>query len=129
VIGFLNPATPDGLEARLLGFRQGLKESGYAEGENLRIEYRWAEDQIERLPALAGDLVRRQVDVIVAVGGDTPALAAKTATTKIPIVFLNGTDPVRAGLVASLNRPGGNLTGVSLLAGTVNAKRLELLHE
>jgi putative tryptophan/tyrosine transport system substrate-binding protein len=127
VIGFLNPASPDGFVDRLRGFRQGLKDTGYVEGENVTIEYRWAENHIERLPLLAADLVRRQVNVIAAFAGDIPAVVAKAATTTIPIVFLNGA--VKSGLVASLNRPGGNVTGISLLAGTVNAKRLDLIHE
>ena len=129
VIGFLNPASPDGFVDRLRGFRQGLKDTGYVEGENVTIEYRWAENHIERLPLLAADLVRRQVNVIAAFAGDIPAVVAKAATTTIAIVFLNGADPVKSGLVASLNRPGGNVTGISLLAGTVNAKRLDLIHE
>ena len=128
VIGFLNPVSPNGFEDRLRGFRQGLKDTGYIEGENVGIEYRWRK-QLERFPALAADLVRRQVSVIAAFAGDTAALAAKAATATNPIVFLNGGDPIKTGLVASLNRPGGNVSGVSLLAGTVNAKRLELIHE
>jgi ABC-type uncharacterized transport system substrate-binding protein len=129
VIGLLHPSSPDGFVERLRGFRQGLKDTGYVEGENVTIEYRWAENHIERLPLLAADLVRRQVNVIAAFAGDIPAVVAKAATTTIPIVFLNGADPVKSGLVASLNRPGGNVTGISLLAGTVNAKRLDLIHE
>jgi putative tryptophan/tyrosine transport system substrate-binding protein len=129
VIGLLHPSSPDGFAERLRGFRQGLKDTGYVEGENVTIEYRWAENHIERLPLLAADLVRRQVNVIAAFAGDIPAVVAKAATTTIAIVFLNGADPVKSGLVASLNRPGGNVTGISLLAGTVNAKRLDLIHE
>jgi putative ABC transport system substrate-binding protein len=129
VIGYLNSGSPD-LDANLgRAFRQGLGETGYVDGRNVAIEYRWAEDQIDRLPALAADLVRRQVTVIYASGGSSPALAAKAATTTIPIVFRIGADPVEVGLVASLNRPGGNVTGVSLLNVEVGPKRLELIHE
>jgi putative ABC transport system substrate-binding protein len=129
VIGYLNSGSPD-LDANLgRAFRQGLGETDYVDGRNLAIEYRWAEDQIDRLPALAADLVRRQVTVIYASGGSSPALAAKAATTTIPIVFRIGADPVEVGLVASLNRPGGNVTGVSLLNVEVGPKRLELIHE
>jgi putative ABC transport system substrate-binding protein len=129
VIGFLHSSSSDTSENRLRGFRQGLKDTGFIEGENVAIEYRWAGGQIERLPALAAELVRRQVNVIAAFGGDTPALAAKAATATIPIVFVAGTDPVHSGLVATPNRPDGIVTGISLFAGTVNAKRLELIHE
>jgi putative ABC transport system substrate-binding protein len=127
VIGFLDPRSPDGMTDRLRGFRQGLKETGYVEGENVAIVFRWAENQLGRLPELAADLVRRQVAVIATSGGPAVAFAAKAATTTIPIVFGVAEDPVRLGLVASIARPDGNLTGINFLVGELSAKRLELL--
>jgi ABC-type uncharacterized transport system substrate-binding protein len=129
LIGFLSNASPDGYTIRLRAFRQGLKEAGYVEGRNVEIEYRWAEGHNSRLPALAAELVRRQVAVMVAAGGTPAAVVAKAATSTIPIVFGVAVDPVEAGLVASLNRPGGNLTGVTNLNVEVGPKRLELVHE
>jgi len=128
VIGWLSSASPDGFTERLRGFRQGLKDIGYVERENVAIEYRWAENQMDRLPELAADLVRRQVAMIAAPNG-VSALAVKAVTTTIPIVFLAPEDPVRYGLVASLARPGGNLTGINVFTGELSAKRLEILRE
>ena len=127
VIGFLNSASPEPYAPQVNAFRQSLKEAGYVEGQNVAIEYRWAENQISRLPTLAAELANRQVSVIVAGGSPVAALAAKSATTTIPIVFMNAADPVGIGLVASFNRPGGNVTGATLLSAELVAKRLGIL--
>src|SRR5262245_14573913 len=129
VIGLLDIRSPEAMTDRLRAFRQGLKDAGFIEGENVAIEYRWAEGQYDRLPALAAELDRRKVAVIVASGGPAPAVAAAKAATTIPIVFVTAEDPVKLGLVANLARPGGNLTGVSMLTGELAAKRLEFLRE
>jgi putative ABC transport system substrate-binding protein len=129
VIGYLGVATPSLAAPNLAALRQGLSETGYVEGQNLAIEYRWAEGRFDRMPALAADLVGHKVDVIVAAGGTPASHAAKNATSTIPIVFVSDRDPVRDGLVASFARPGGNLTGVSFLAAEVHPKRFELLSE
>src|SRR5262245_37882129 len=130
VIGVLDARSPGSIEeGTLRGFRQGLKESGYVEGENLALEYRWANNQIDRLPALAAELVRRRVAVIATSGGPAVAFAAKAATTTIPIVFIVNEDPVSLGLVAGLARPGGNATGVNIFTAELTAKRLDLLRE
>ncbi len=129
VIGYLDPRSPEAIADLLHAFRQGLKEAGFIEGENVAVLYRWAENQTDRLPALVAELVHRRVAVIATIGGPPSAFAAKAATTTIPIVFLVGEDPARLGLVASLARPGGNLTGINFFTNELTGKRLELLRE
>src|SRR5262249_14529007 len=126
VIGYLGSESPDVFAGRLRAFRRGLSETGYVEGKNVAIEYRWAENQYDRFPVLLSDLIRRKVTVIDAVTGTPPALAAKAATTTIPIVFVTAGDPVALGLVDSLNRPGGNITGVATLTVELAPKQLEV---
>jgi putative tryptophan/tyrosine transport system substrate-binding protein len=127
MIGFLNSASPQPFENYVAGFRAGLKETGYVDGQNVAIEFRWAEGHYDRLPGMAADLVRRKVAVLVATGGSPAVLAAKAATTIIPIAFTIGGDPVRLGIVTSLSRPGGNITGVDLFVNQMETKRLGLL--
>ena len=129
VLGFLGALSPEGFNEPMRGFRQGLRESGFIEAENLRIEYRWAENQIDRLPALAADLVSRRVAAIATVGGPPSIRAAKAATATIPVVFITGDDPIRLGYVTNLARPEGNLTGVSFFNAELAAKRMALLRE
>src|SRR4030095_12733669 len=128
VVGFLDSRSSDGMTSRLASFRQGLKEVGLVEGENVAIIYRWAEDRVDRLPEMASELAQ-QATVIVTTGGPPAAFAAKAATTTIPIVFLVGEEPARLGLVTRLARPGGNLTGINMLSNELEAKRLQLLHQ
>jgi putative tryptophan/tyrosine transport system substrate-binding protein len=129
VIGCLHSGSPKAFERVVAAFRKGLNDTGYVDGQNMTIEYRWAEGHFDRLPALAADLVHREVAVLVALGGATSAVAAKAATATIPIVFSSGGDPVALGIVSSLSRPGGNATGVSVLTAALGSKRLEILHQ
>jgi putative ABC transport system substrate-binding protein len=129
MVGFLNSATPELYQFNVEAFRRGLQELGYVEGKNLTIEYRWARGDYDRLPALAAELVDRQVSVIAATGDVVSARAAQAATTRVPIVFTIGGDPIKFGLVNSYSRPSGNITGISLISSAIGAKRVELLHE
>ena len=129
VIGFLSSASPNAYAGRVTAFRKGLNESGYIDGKDVAIEFRWAKGQYDQLPVFAADLVRQKVAVILSSGGDIAALSAKAATSSIPIVTVSGTDPVKAGLVASFNRPGGNITGASFVATELETKRLEILRD
>src|SRR6516165_1777405 len=129
VVGFISSRSPDESASAVVAFRQGLAEAGYVEGQNVEITFRWAEGHYDRLPMMAADLARRQVTAILATGGNPPVFAVKAATATTPIVFMTGSDPVEVGFVASLNRPGGNITGVSLFTSVLVAKRLELLRE
>ena len=129
LVGYLHSGSPNAFEHAVGAFRKGLDETGYIDGQNVRIEYRWAEGHFDRLPELAADLIHRQVAVLVAQGGITSAVAARAATATVPIVFSSGGDPVALGVVSSLSRPGGNATGVSVLTASLGSKRLEILHQ
>jgi putative tryptophan/tyrosine transport system substrate-binding protein len=129
IVGFLSSLSSAALTGPVAAFRQGLESLGYAEGKNVAIEFRWAEGQYDRLPALATELAQKRASVIVTIGGDPPAFAAKAASTTIPLVFISGQDPVKSGLVTSLSRPGGNATGVNLLIAETESKRVDLLKE
>jgi putative ABC transport system substrate-binding protein len=129
LIGFLSSGSPNAYAGRVSGFRTGLNESGYIDGQDLAIEFRWAQGQYDRLPVFAAELVRQKVAVILSSGGDVAALSAKAASSSIPIVTVSGSDPVKAGLIASFNRPGGNVTGASFVATELEAKRLEILRD
>ncbi|MEH2564852.1 ABC transporter substrate-binding protein [Bradyrhizobium sp. AZCC 2289] len=129
VVGLLHSGSPDDQVSLVNATRSGLEEAGYIEGQNLKIEYRWAEGRYDRLPGLAAELLNLHVALIIAAGGSDPARAARNATSTIPIVFVTAADPIKTGLVASLNRPEGNVTGISMIGSTLEAKRLELLHE
>jgi ABC-type uncharacterized transport system substrate-binding protein len=129
VIGFLSSASPTGFRHRVAAFKEGLSQLGFVEGQNVAIEYRWAEDHYDKLPNLAAELVRKEVTIIVAAGGSQTAIAAKSATATIPVVFMQGGDPVQLGLVASLSRPGGNVTGITIVTVETMQKRLEMLKE
>jgi putative tryptophan/tyrosine transport system substrate-binding protein len=129
VVGFLHPSSPEPFGHIVDGFRRGLKDAGFVEGQNLAIEYRWARGEYERLPTLAADLVQRQARVILAGGGEAGALAAKAATSTIPILIITSSDPVKSGLVASFNRPGGNVTGLMTATSVLEAKKFGLLCE
>jgi putative ABC transport system substrate-binding protein len=128
VVGWLGATTPEAFESRAEAFLRGLSETGFVDGHSVKIEYRWAENRYAQLPALAADLVSRKVDAIVASGGSAPALAAKKATATIPVVFAFGADPIKAGLVPNLNRPGGNVTGITIFSNELNSKKLEIMH-
>src|SRR5579871_3889330 len=129
VVGYLGSGFADDQKSLVAATLQGLKEAGFTVGENVEVEFRWADGRYERLPGLAEDLVKRPVSLIIAAGGSDPGRAAKAATSTIPIVFITAADPIKAGLVASLNRGEGNITGISMIGSTLEAKRLELLHE
>src|SRR5258708_1584426 len=129
VVGFLGATTPEAIPKSAEAFRRGLSETGFVDGHSVKIEYRWAENRYAQLPALAADLVSRKVDAIFPPGGGVVTLGAKTATATIPVIFVFGADPIRAGVVPRLNRPGGNVTGMTIFSNELNSKKLEILHD